>query len=71
MLARKCLMKLENQHSPRKKTQRNRQILPCSPIQEFIYLFASSAQGGEESPEIADTLQLNGKEQNDEDHSLN
>lgn len=53
---------------PQKKHSKRRTLPPALP--QFIYLFTSSTQGAEESPESADTLQLDDKQQNDEDHTL-
>lgn len=59
MVPRTLLMNKRNTH--KKKT------FPCPPLQKFTYLFASSTQGGEESAESADTLQLDDKQKNNKD----
>lgn len=53
-------MKLESLHYQRKEL-----------TDKDMYPFAPSAQGGEESPESADKLQLNEKQQKKKNDSLN
>lgn len=64
------LTKLESFHSPPHTNTEKDKHSSCSPLPQFIYLFTSSAQSGEESPESVDTLQLDDKQQNDENNAL-